>query len=452
MRSREKQTASLLAGLALLQAACTTTPSREEPPGRPSLGRVAVVAARFQPNYVFKGLVTGKGDAARKAGDAVLSECRGAGPLGDLLLGLFVCIPVAGTMAISGALTAAPADRIQAANAAAQGAVSALDLPTGTLDAILRYGDEMGIPLTRLPRELGPASPGEQPSYREAVAVADSVIEISVYEVDAFTPGASDLRISLGMWVEVRVLKLADGKVLDIVSRRCKTPQLRLDEWLASERRAIRLAFERCAALITEELLDELFLVYHPKRARGDTEDGASERVPPYALRAIEPPIRNVPLALSLIPGAGVNKDDLERHSSSDLRPAFRWEPWPRGFDILPGNGPGQPSEVRYELRVLDTGGIAYQRRDLTATTHRLEQPLAPCRSYRWTVRAKFLLEGEVRTTEWTAAYDHSKGSAPWRIRSADATPTSSLPFYPILETPCLGPPSSGQRPELGRR
>src|SRR5689334_23514590 len=60
--------------VALLQAACAT-PQREYPREKTSLGRIAAVGARFEPNYTFYATVEGRSDAAQKASDRILADC-----------------------------------------------------------------------------------------------------------------------------------------------------------------------------------------------------------------------------------------------------------------------------------------------------------------------------------------------------------------------------------------
>jgi hypothetical protein len=50
------------------------------------------------------------------------------------------------------------------------------------------------------------------------------------------------------------------------------------------------------------------------------------------------------------------------------------------------------------------SGKLAYMREQLTATDHRLEQPLDPGTRYYWSVRGHFEIDGQARTTEWTLA------------------------------------------------
>ena len=427
----------LLAAVACLQSACTppVRPEHLAQPYKSSLGRVAVVAARFDPDYQFEALTTG--DSATKGSLRYVLSCSGGGTLG----GILICAPIAATAgAISGALGAPTAEQVEAAKAAAQRAIATLKLQDGTVEAMLRYGKEMGMDLGRLPQNLGPAKPDDPPSYAEAGDTADSVIEVSVLSVRASTARAQDLLISLGMQARVRVVSMRDGKEIDTLTIWCGSALRKPDEWLAADGQAIKTAFDRCPASIAERALDEILLVYHPKQMREQPQSSETERVPPYALRAIEPPIRNKVYSNP----SRMNFGHLERYALGSLQPEFRWEPWPRGFDILPGSGPGQAREIRYDLRILgEVGGVAYERRGLVEPAHRIEQPLTPCRTYRWTVRARFILGDAPRATEWTGAYDSIGGSvAPWWIRRGSGAPAlAMIPgsvdwFYPIVETP----------------
>lgn len=434
--------ACLLAGLVCLQVACTTPvrPDHLAQQDKRSLGRIAVVAARFQPEYTFDALTSGKGDAAAQGAFGgvwwCLQEASGGGEMGAL--GFLICAPIGATVAaISGASGAATAERIEAAKAAAQRGLDALKLQETTLEAALRYGKGQGVDLGRLPEGMGPAKQGDLPSYAEAKDAADTVIEVSVLSAKASTTGAQDLRIGLGMQARVRVLCTRDGKEIDTLTIREGSELRTLDEWLAADGQAIRTAFERGAASVAERALDEILLIYHPKQIPQQPETGETERVPPYALRAIEPPIRN-----KVYWGGRMTYGHLERYALGSLRPEFRWEPWPRGFDIFPGSGPGQAREVRYDLRIFGAEGVAYERRGLAQAAHRLEQPLDPCRTYRWTVRARFMFNDAPRATEWTGAYDTMGGAvAPWWFRRGSGAPALAwfpdrvVEFYPIIET-----------------
>ncbi len=437
-----------------------------------SIGHVALVAARFNPDYQFEALTTGKGDAAAKgAGKGALScggVLQGGGIGGGLwaivLLAVFlVCLPVGATVgAIYSTSQAASAQQVEDAKAAAERGLAVLKLQESAVEAALRYGQQVGLDLGRLPQAMGPAKTEDFPSYTDAKGLVDTVIEISVLHANALTTGDRELRVSLGIQARVRVLSMQESKVIDTLTVKYMSFPRAISEWLAADGQAIKAAFDRGSASIAEQVIDEIMLIYHPqtisqqppsKTGRGEPttlartneytnaqqpKSDKTERVPPYALRAIEPPIRN-----QLYRGPRRNYGSLERYPLTDLQPSFRWEAWPRGFDILPGNGSGQAQQVRYDLRIFGESEIVYERRGIVGAEHRLEQPLELCRTYRWTVRARFILNDAPRATEWTGAYDTMGGTvAPWWWRRGSgipalaAVPGSVDSFYPIVETP----------------
>jgi hypothetical protein len=429
-----------LVPLACLQASCATPirPDHLAQSDKRSLGRVAIVAARYQPEYQFDAIVAGKGEGAARGALGGVGACAQAGSSGGWVGGLFfiVCAPIGATVgAISGAVAAAPAEQVETAKGSAQRGIEALKLQEITLAAVQRYAKDEGLDLARLPEAMGPAKPGDALSYAEAKDLADTVIEIIVVNAKAETSGSKDLRIGLGMVARVRVLSVRDGKELDTFTIRGGGGLRTLDEWLADDGREIGAAFERSAASIAEQALDEVLLIYHPTAMVQQPASRETERVPPYALRAIEPPLRTK-ISLNV---RRMTYGHLERYQLAGLQPEFRWEAWPRGFDVVPG----QVRDIRYDLRILGAGGVAYERRGLTEPAHRLEQPLAPCGTFRWTVRARFPLNDAPRATEWMGAYDTMGGPvAPWWFRRGKGVPAlavvpmSPVPFFPIVETP----------------
>lgn len=100
------------------------------------------------------------------------------------------------------------------------------------------------------------------------------------------------------------------------------------------------------------------------------------------------------------------------------LTPEFKWE-------SLPVEKFGKDAEVRgvaYELRVFlskdgHPGGLAYYRDGLKEARHKMEEPLSPGTDYLWTVRARFLLNGKERVTEWSSS-KHPPGYTA-RVRSS---------------------------------
>jgi len=105
----------------------------------------------------------------------------------------------------------------------------------------------------------------------------------------------------------------------------------------------------------------------------------------------------------------------------SSLQPTLRWEPYTLFTPSNEEQGP-QPipiSNVTYEIRIFqktegysitwsygkntgNPGLLIYHRNDLAQPFHKLEKPLEPDVEYFWTVRARFVLEGRTRVTEWS--------------------------------------------------
>ena len=92
------------------------------------------------------------------------------------------------------------------------------------------------------------------------------------------------------------------------------------------------------------------------------------------------------------------------------LTPTFRWQPLDRAImdPSVPGKGAAIES-VTYEIRIWRTvtrkaGKLVYAKSQLTATQHRLEQPLDPGTRHYWSVRAHVEVNGRPRVTEWSLA------------------------------------------------
>lgn len=132
------------------------------------------------------------------------------------------------------------------------------------------------------------------------------------------------------------------------------------------------------------------------------------------------------------------------------LTPSFAWEAFPRPDDI---DGvllqAGDITDVRYELRIyrrnqieintlLPNGDLVYRRTNLAAPYHMVDELLDFCTKYFWTVRAKFLLKGQPRVTEWAGRYDHNIHNIflPWDMRRNTDIPKVGLDSYYLLNTP----------------
>jgi hypothetical protein len=350
--------------------------------------------------------------------------------------------------------------------------VNELKLQGAAADAAVRYGNEFGRNLTVL-QSGGPTGVKDAPSYAQARDVADTVIEISVLNVRAAITGMKNLPVWMFMDGRVRVVRTRDNAQLDTFTVRYFGGARLVDQWLADGGKGIQAELDRGVSTLAEQAVDEVLLIYRhsagaqeppsPSPKPGPSQEGPSkpkqqELVPPYALRPIEPPLRHYWLSDKKTnygyyfeiyePYHNASILALEIYPLQDLQPTFQWEAFPRGYEVVPGSAPGQASDVRYDLRILANEGIVYERRNLESSSHRLEQPLQPCRAYRWTVRGRFVLNGLGYAMEWTGAYDIPIGffgrMAPWSWRRGSVPPRAAVPptvafYYPIIATPALG-------------
>jgi hypothetical protein len=106
-------------------------------------------------------------------------------------------------------------------------------------------------------------------------------------------------------------------------------------------------------------------------------------------------------------------------------------------FDLVPGDGPGQVQDLRYDFRMFGATGVVYERLGLAEPLHTLEERLPSCAEYRWTVRARFVLDGRQRATEWTGGYVDPMWlrGRPGKPAMA-AVPQDATRFFAIVQTP----------------
>jgi hypothetical protein len=87
------------------------------------------------------------------------------------------------------------------------------------------------------------------------------------------------------------------------------------------------------------------------------------------------------------------------------LQPTFYWQQFPRPKDDLAG----KVQDVTYEFSIWrmtpgESGKLRYARSGLKSPYHKVEEPLEPSSKFFWSVRARFLIDGHGRVTEWGLA------------------------------------------------
>ena len=257
----------------------------------------------------------------------------------------------------------------------------------------------------------------------------------------------------------VRVIATADGSVRDDFTVMYRGKTLAAKEWLAADGVAVREELARAVESIAQQAVDEV-MIYRPP-ARTSATDERGDPVPAYVLRPSDPELRRSsrtgnPFTQAVCAGhyqGGPTQGGVERYPLISRQPTFQWEALPRDFDLRLGDGPGQAHDVRYDFRIFDSSGpalaeelrLSYERSGLAQASHRLSEPLAACREFRWTVRARFVLDGVTRATEWTGAYLAYRGAVEPRMvrRAADVVAAIGPPhlkdtalLFAMIQTP----------------
>ena len=209
-----------------------------------------------------------------------------------------------------------------------------------------------------------------------------------------------------------------------------------------SRRSALEKSFQQAVDTYARDVLDELLLVWHPA---WNLPDRSSESFSLFALEPLYPQPTT-----GIIRNAVKNRKlDLSRQSITsiaDPQPVFRWT----ALEDLTGIGgvAARISDIRYEFRLYDSRGLVgmpkvpgellVQQNGLTEASFQLPGGiLEPCQIYFWTVRARFLLDGFPRATEWTALHNGLLSVVtPWEFRRGEWTlrPRNSTLTYPSFK------------------
>jgi hypothetical protein len=450
---------ALLAPAFFLQISCATSgsavnPSIPSPADPATLGRIGFVAGRGVPAYSFDqpeldGLAAVGATALAGVFDCMQIAGPGAAPAAAL-----VCLPIWAMVAAVGAIASAPpATATDAAKRRVAEAVASLHLVEAVRRAGLDYARAVDFRLQAVDPGVGPAGPDAVSTYVTLAGALDSVLEISLQRLYPQTSFTSGVPVYFTVDAQVRVVAVPDGGLLDSFRVSRVTPTHATDEWLARDGELLRADLQKVAADIAVGAIESL-MTYRPPVAAGAVKP-RRERVPGFALRPVSPPIRITNPFLDLFRDSfktmtcgedyqgGVTYGWQERMPLASRQPEFRWEALPRDFDRQPGDGAGEIHDLRYDFRIFDKKGLVYERLGLVEAFHAPDNPLDSCAEFRWTVRARFTLNGVTRATEWTGAYDTIGGymDPAWiRDRPGKASlagiPEDQLQFFPIVQTP----------------
>ncbi len=447
------------AWLLLLQISCAATDSHTTaaPLPSPELGTIGLVVGHRDPEYASEALLEGKGEgvAAGAAAGALncLSLLQSCDPSVMCALLALVCVPVGAVAgAVYGGVTTAPAAAAEKSEELMRHGVAALKLAENLRRSALDYASKSGFDLQ--PIESPPAAEGTAAPSGDVGATpgVDTVLALNVEDIRATSYGTNDLPVQFVIRVTMRLIDAHDGHVRDTYSYDLVGPSRPASEWLANDGALLEAEFHGMLREFAVNAIDDL-MIYRPA-PRTEEAPKSQGLVPGYALAPLDPPLRRRLVGFhpvkEMLCGEDYQGDPtwggIERYRVGSFTPAFSWESLPSDFDREAGDGPGRITDLRYDFRLFGENGFLHERFGLDVPRYALEQPLAPCAQYRWTVRARFKLDGRTRATEWTGGYDmigltvDPRWIRGWPGAPALAfIPKNMLLYFPIVQTPGAG-------------
>jgi len=133
---------------------------------------------------------------------------------------------------------------------------------------------------------------------------------------------------------------------------------------------------------------------------------------------AVQSPVSGFrPLYPEVTHSFGKAPDMLDWPKVDSLQPTLRWQGFPGEHQQFLGGrvspfvavDPASVRDVTYDLRIWTVrgrmpGDLVYEIDGLKEPSHRLGRALKPDAEYYWSVRARFNLDGQSRTSEWSLA------------------------------------------------
>lgn len=354
------------------------------------------------------GALAGAGQGV-VAGLAMLGSgsCHGEVCGAVLLLGLAVAVVVGGTVgAVSGALQATTREEAERIEEMLEQSVhelpAHLDLERRVVEAASAQAH--GVRLERIPEPGG--TDGDAGFAPLRARGFGHVLEVGVRRIEFGGGRGQDPELALEIEAWARLVEAGTGAVAyERVFRRTGVPQ-RFSAWARDGGREMREALSQGLEVLAGDIVSlllvqaDLGLCSGSWAFPGTRRYGAcwlTPRFPPNEYRS--------------------SSQELAYPAVASLQPTFEWDPFPderQRARLRRGGGSGI-RDVRYELRLWDVrredrGDLVYERRGLTAPTHRLEQALRPGRRYFWSVRACFVVEEGIACTPWASSLVPARG------------------------------------------
>jgi hypothetical protein len=403
--------------LCVILAGCASLPAISSEQTREDWGALIVAPARFSPHSNIRSFAIGKGAGAIKG--AALGSAAGVATAGvfavtggpyAVVLAPYLAVVSATGMGTAGALggnqAAISEQNVAAIEAVIQNNLMLLQIPGTLAQAIVDLAEQDASRHMPLIAAAGPAAPEKNPDYQAlAQQGAESVLEVVVNDV-GFT---KDKQLSFYLVANIRVTRVSNGERLYEREFVYQSDEYDSHLWGKDNAALFQAEFQRACASLAESVVEQVFLLTSlPLESRAKASGDANLKDflggrDACGLAWISP-------AHDFRPSiSDATHSTWNRFPVMDSRkPTLAWEAFPRDNErradtreTLSGI-----SNIRYDLRVWQVvtdapPRLTYERRDLPAPSHTLEQPLSQGARYFWSARARFNLGGRTHSTKW---------------------------------------------------
>ena len=368
----------LFAFLFMLQFGCATVPPKTQ--HQTSIRKLAIVVANQAPEIRFEGFSRSKGKGAIDTMGKIFVESLRGRELGIILLP--ITLPAS---AIIGAALAPSADTVKHAEEALSKSFQNRAIMDCLSDQIIAAAKHNGVKWQPISLDLK-QSEIRAVNYRflsdEGI---DTALELAITRISA---KGDDLNapLSLHMQVHARLLRTeGNTEIFSTDAEYWGGDRRTRSEWAVDNgKMLLRTLAEGCEAL-GKHIYENIFMLY----PFPDQEWHSSFPRGTLGLAPIDPPL-----------GFSLPK-------VKNLHPTLRWQGFPRGSDAkVAQEDMAQVKNVRYDLFVAELHDdglrIVCRREGLPNPDYTIEESLTPRTEYRWSVRARFELDGRERVTEWS--------------------------------------------------
>ena len=378
---------------------------------------VKIVAATFVPTIEIEIALSGKADGALKGAGRGIAECSPSLAAGPFAPFIFVpCAMLTGAVLASiGAWTAAPKSEIDPIQMASQNDHGKMAQERLAEKARIYLADISEKLISRAgPEVIGPKSTSDRPEYRPlSHAARGSLLELSLLSIRYEGTGKDGDLVCLRMVARGRKIDAATGTVIDALDYSRTIECQTVAQWLTEGGLRFSTALENGYRILTENLVDKLYLIYYPPwRERGTAKP--ERQVPEYILAPVTPRAPEMYLDFRSMTGKAKHKlgwGGMHFVDVDSLTPLLSWEAFPRPFDMPAGGFTNITYDVRIYIgsvlkhMVVEPGTLLHEVTGLVEPHYSMAIPLQPCSHYFWTVRTRFNLNGTRRLTEWAGAY-----------------------------------------------